>query len=120
MPSAEIYGELQGVASELMAEFQQGTARYIHPGEQTGPDYDPQPGEPTPYTLDATVRGVAAQYVQEGYIAASDLQVTASVFGREPTLEGVVEIDGVEKQIIRVDPVPAAGTPVVWRIFVKG
>jgi len=117
---ATIYDDLQGVASELMAEFQQGTVRYIHPGEQTGPDYDPQPGTPTPYTLDATVRGVAAQYVQEGYIAASDLQVTAGVFGREPTLEGVVEIDGLEHQIIRVDPVPGAGTTIVWRIFCKG
>lgn len=117
---ADIYTELRGTATELLEEFSQGTIRYIHPGEQTGPDYDPQPGTPAPYTLDATVRGVAQQYIQEGYISASDLQVTASVFDREPTLEGVVEIDGVEKQIIQIDAVPAAGTTIVWRIFCKG
>lgn len=117
---ADIYTDLQGVASEILSEFQQGTVRYIHPGADTGTAYDPQPGTPVPYDLDATVRGVSAQYIQEGYISASDLQVTASVFGREPTLEGVVEIDGREHQIIRIDPVPAAGTAVIWRIFCKG
>jgi len=103
-----------------MAKFQQGTVRYIAPGEPTGPDYDPQPGTPTPYTVDATVRGVEAQYVDDEYITASDLQVTMDVFDVEPTVEGAVEIDGREHQVIRVRPNPAAGTTVAYTVFVKG
>ncbi len=117
---AEFYEDLQGVASDLMAEFGQGTVRYIHPGAATGPDYDPQPGTPTAYPVKATVRGVQDKYVDDTYVTASDLQVTLSVFDREPTNEGVMEIDGREHQVIRVDAVPGAGTTIVWRVFCKG
>jgi len=45
---ADFYTEMQGVATELLDQFNQGALRYIHPGEPTGPAYDPQPGAPTP------------------------------------------------------------------------
>jgi len=117
---SSIYQQLQGVASGLMSEFGQGAVRYIEPGAPSGPDYDPTPGAPTLYDLDATVRGVQAQYVDGQYITSSDLQVTMSVFGAIPNTDGRIEIDGREHQVIRVDPKPAAGTTVVWLVFVKG
>ena len=114
------YENLQGTASRLLNQFKQGTIRYIQPGAPTGPDYDPHPGTPTPYTVDATVRGVEAQYVDNEFITSSDLQVVMAVFDVEPSVEGRVEIDGREHQVIRVRANPAAGVTVSYTVFVKG
>lgn len=113
------YTEMQAVATELLTEFKQGTVRYIASGTTSGPAYDPVIGSPMPYTVNATVRGVQQKYIQDGYISASDLQATVSVFDVEPTVSGTLEIDGAEKQIIQVDALPGAGTTVAWRIFCK-
>lgn len=113
------YSEAQSTGTRLLKKFNQGTVRYLEPGEPTGPDYDPTPGTPTPYDVSATVRGVAQQYVQDGYINATDLQVNIGVFGARPTTSGTLEIDGKQHQIIRVDAVPGAGTVIVWRVFCK-
>lgn len=116
---SDFYDEMADVASELIKEFNQGAIKYIEPGEVTGPSFDPIYGEPTPYPVKATVRGVSQQYIQEGYISASDLQATVSVFNVAPSISGTLEIDGKEHQIIQVDAIPASGTTVAWRIFCK-
>lgn len=113
------YQKMQGTASRLLKKFQQGSINYIITGPATGPDYNPTPGAPISYPLDATASGVEQKYIKEGYIAASDIQVTTAVFDVEPTNEGVIEIDGQEKQIISVKKLPAAGIVVSWVIFVK-
>ena len=116
---ADLYTRLQGTASKLMDKFQQGTVRYIAPGETTGPAYDPVIGPPTPYPVDATVRGVSQKYLQDGYITASDLQATLSVFEVEPTNAGTLEIDGREHEIVEVHRIPASGTVLVWRLIIR-
>lgn len=113
------YDEMQGVATELMTEFQQGAVVYSHPGADTGDEWNPTPGTPTSYTLKATVRGVQAKYIEDGYISASDLEVTAAVFDVDPVQAGTVTIDGREHQIIRVDALPGAGVTVAWKMFCK-
>lgn len=113
------YEEMQGVATELLDEFDQGTLRYIHPGAPSGDPYDPQPGPPTAYDVDGVVRGVSQKYVDGTYILATDQQATISVFGREPTTEGVLEVDGNERQIVRVDRIPGAGTVVAYRLVIR-
>ena len=113
------YDEMQGVATELLDEFQQGAVVYNHPGEDTGTEWDPQPGSPTPYPLDAAVRGVQSKYLQDGYISASDLQVTAAVFAIDPVQSGTISIDGREHEIIEIQKLPGAGVIVAWRFIVK-
>lgn len=116
---AGIYDELQGVASEILSEFQQGTVRYIHPGEQTGPDYDPQPGTPTPYSVNATKtpQKVKQKYVDGGYIVASDFMLNVAAFDIEPVMDGEMEINGVKHQIIMIDPATMdTDAPIIWRI----
>lgn len=113
------YQKMQGTTSRLLKKFQQGSINYIITGPDTGPDYNPTPGAPISYPLDATANGVEQKYIKEGYIAASDIQVTAAVFDVEPTDKGVIEIDGKEKQIIAVKKLPAAGVISAWVIFVK-
>ena len=116
---SDFYREMQGVASDLLAEFSQGTVVYTITGAPTGPAWNPTPGAPVSYTLGATVQGVAKEYVDGTLILATDLQVTCAVFGAEPSLAGTITIDGKVCQIVRVDKVPGAGTVIAWRIFVR-
>lgn len=113
------YGRLQGTASRLMAQFSQGQVVYTITGAPTGPEWNPTPGAPVSYTLDATVQGVGADYVDGSLILATDKQVTCAVFAVEPSLAGTITIDGKVCQIVRVDKVPGAGTVIAWRIFVR-
>lgn len=116
---ADFYSRMQGTASKLLKKFNQGAISYVEKGASSGDPYNPQPGAPTIYPLDAVARGVEFKYIKEGFIAASDIQVTSAVFDVEPTQEGLIEIDGKQKQIISVQQLPAAGIPVSWIIFVK-
>jgi hypothetical protein len=120
MSEDQLYTRGRATASRLLGKFKQGTIIYTHPGEPTGPINAPVPGTPANYTLNATASGVSAKYIRPGYIEASDTMLVAAVFERAPTLSGTLSIDGVVKQMISIQPVPAAGEPVAWRIFVKG
>ena len=112
---ADFYTEMQGVASELLKEFQQGVITYT---PTVSNDWeDPVAG--TPITLDATANGVGKEYLSD-LITTSDIEVTSSVFGQDPAIEGKISIDGVAKEVISVRQIPAAGLPVAWKIFVKG
>ena len=116
---SDFFGRLQGTASRLMAQFKQGAVVYTITGPSTGPEWNPTPGTPVSYTLDATVQGVEADYVDGSLILATDKQVTCAVFGAEPSLAGTITIDGRVCQIVRVDKVPGAGPVIAWRIFVR-
>ena len=115
----DVYGRLQVTASRLMAKFKQGPVVYTITGAPTGPAWSPTPGAPVSYTLDATVQGVEADYVDGSLILATDKQVTCAVFAVEPSLSGTITIDGKVCQIVRVDKVPGAGAVTAWRIFVR-
>ena len=116
---ADFYGRLQGTASRLLKQFKQGEVVYVQPGTTTGPAFNPVVGAPTNYQLNATVSGVSAVYVDETLILATDLQVITSVFDAEPTLDGTLTIDDKSLQIVKIDQIPAAGTVLAWRIFVR-
>lgn len=115
----DFYSEMQGVATKLLAEFNQGVIKYIE-NEMTGADpFNPSISVPIKHALNAVAKGVEQRYIKEGYISASDIQVTSAVFDVEPTMSGVIEIDGKEKQIIAIQQIPAAGLPVSWLVFCK-
>ena len=113
------YMGLQRRTIRIMSNASQGTVVYTITGPATGPEWNPTPGAPVSYTLDATVQGVEADYVDGSLILATDKQVTCAVFGAEPSLAGTITIDGKVCQIVRVDKVPGAGTVIAWRIFVR-
>lgn len=113
------YGKMTNTASRLLKRFNQGVIRYIEAGPSTGPVYDPTPGADVVSVLDATASGVAAEYVDGKSVLATDLMVTASVFERVPTMNGRIEIDGKEVQIVKILPKPAAGTVVVWNFICR-
>lgn len=114
------YSDLQQVAKDVIGEFKQGAVKYIEPGTESGPAYNPTITPGTEHEIDATVRGVASKFVDGTTILSSDFQlVTPAGFGVVPVQAGTVEADGTTYTIVQIDPVPAAGTPVVYRIFLR-
>lgn len=111
------YDEMQYVATELLTEFKQGTITYRAPTSGAQP-WDAVTYTDTPIN-GGTVSGVSQRYVTD-LVTASDLHAILPVFGATPTNAGRLIIDGVERQIISVQPSPAAGTVVCWHVFVKG
>jgi hypothetical protein len=69
--------------------------------------------------IDATVTGVSQQYVDGTSVIATDKMVTAAVFDVAPTTSGTLSVDGQVLQIVRAWQVPAAGTPVAWKMIVR-
>ena len=113
----DFYTEMQAVASEMLAEFKQGTVTYT-PQIAGANEWDPKT-DGTPLPMDATVQGADAMYFSD-LITQSDMQVTASVFDTTPVMDGYLTLDGTRKEIIKIMPIPAVGVVVAWRIFVKG
>lgn len=132
------YDEMQDVATDLLTEFKQGTIVYLSPAAAENP-WDPSPGY-NAYPLNAVASGVSQKYIND-LITTSDIEITCAVAsaGWEDSMtwldhltwsddgtaldfsnSGRISIDGLEKQIIMVRKIPAAGTPVCYKIFAKG
>lgn len=114
---ADFYDNMQGVATELLTEFNQGTMSYNYITGGTSPFDGPATVTAVPFKGTAT--GVAFKY-RNDLITASDIEITAAVFEPAPLPNGTVTIDGIERQIIGFKAIPAAGAPSVYKIFVKG
>lgn len=120
------YEEMQGIASGILAEFKQGTVTL----QKTVPGApDPAtpwlPGAPTTETHDleatvstAYVENASAAYQDGSLIEMSDLIVTCAVPPVAPSLDDGIIIDGKPHTIKQINAIPAAGTPVAFKIFV--
>lgn len=113
----DFYADLELTATELLNEFNQGEVNYI-PLIPAANDWEDD-ARGAPVSLKGIARGPSFKYLSD-LITQSDIQLTIATFGQAPTKDGIITIDGTEKQIIEIEQVPAAGDPVMWRIFVKG
>lgn len=114
---SQFYNRMQGVASKLMNQFAQGSVSYIPIMPGVNKWDGAQKGAPIP--MDATVSGMQQEYV-DSLVSMSDLIVTSAAFVEEPKNGGIISVDGKERQVLKVQALPAAGPVVAWRIFVKG
>lgn len=116
-----IYDELQGVTSEIMNEFKQGSIKLVQfkQSENSTPD-NPEESEEVLTDLAGTAKGVSFQYLKDTFITVSDTEVTTSVIsGVEPSENDFIDIDGVRYKILRFQPLPKAGTPCTWKFIVR-
>ena len=113
------YDEMQDFMKEISTDNQFNQGPFIYRVPTAGAE----PWEPvvyTNFTVDGGfVDGVSQDYVND-LVTSSDLHAILPVFGVTPTNAGRLVIDGLERQIISVQPSPAAGTVVCWHVFVKG
>lgn len=115
------YDDMQIVASDVLAEFKQGSVSYIAITPQPGstPDEPLPPIPADPVSLNATVRPVSTKYVDGTHIVQSDKQVTFAAGVVTPDISGFIDIDGSRFKIVEVLPVPAAGTVVTYTLIVR-
>lgn len=117
---SEFYKEMQGIASSLLAEFQQGDVSYIAITPGAGPANNPGQPIETRYPQTATVRGVSFKYINPNTgVIGSDLMLTMPGAGVEPDMKGFVEVDGKRGKILQIVRKPAAGTPVAWVVIFR-
>lgn len=116
----EFYQEMQGIASELLAEFDQGDIYYIALVPGNGPPDNPGPSTQVPYKIDAAARGVKYKYVMGGLALASDLQCTMAVRPDVvPDMKGKVRLGTIDYKIIQIMPIPPSGTTVAHRLIFR-
>jgi hypothetical protein len=117
---SSIYDDLQGVAQNVLADFNQGVIEYVAVTPGNGPPDNPGPSQDAlPVRVNGAVRGVSFKYIDGSNILASDLQVTIPAGIVTPNMKGFMRIDGVRYKIVRIDTKPAAGTPVAFLIIVR-
>jgi hypothetical protein len=113
-----IYDRLSGTASRLLDRYGQGTVEIGTPVTVPGANPWDAPTTTTQWDeVNALVRGVSAQYVDNVNIVATDKQV---LFQGEVDAGDKVRIDGQVCAVLRVDYIPGAGEAVATRVFVRG
>jgi len=98
------------------------SAVLTEPGPTTGPDYDPTPGTPVEYqvkVMELGLPGSAMAYVNmEGTnLRHDDIVFLMSMEGDpQPTLDGMLTVNGVKMQIVGLHPLRTGPTTVFWKI----
>ena len=110
--------EQQEFARQI-AEVAQGVIQYIEAGATTGDAWNPVEGTPTTHTLIATASWIDKKFVNGTTILATDMQIMAAVFDVSPKMSGEITLNGKTLQLIDIKQIPAAGTPVAWRIICR-
>lgn len=117
------YGRMAKTADRLLGRFSQGVITLTRPGSTTpGPNpWDPPvESPPVEYTLKAVAKGVSKEFIDGTTIVATDLEITAAVFGADPDPADVLAIDGKAVTVLRIIRLPAAGVLVAWKFVVRG
>lgn len=121
MTSALVQKFRNDTAPRLMAKFSNGgtetVARVVVPNTDPlmPPITDEQRTEFRSY-----VKGVSAQMIEATpNLQAGDLMVIVAAIDFTPQVSKMVEINGKTCAIIRVDPIPAAGLPAIYKFYVR-
>ncbi len=115
-----IYDEMRVIAGELLTEFGQGGVVHQRVVPGVGPPENPGVGVTVQTPLNEVVaKGVTAQFVDGSMILASDLELVIPASKLQPTLRDTYLINGSTHTTVTIKPVPAVGTPVVYRVIVR-
>lgn len=87
----------------------------------TEPPNDWTPGEEITetWTLKAASRRRNQKFETGTLIVETGDIITCAVFETEPRLTDILVIDGVNKSIKDIKPIPSAGTVAAWQLFVE-
>lgn len=115
-----LYERGRAAASQLLRKNRQGEAYYLVQEEQAGANpWDDPIVTSERVSLDVAAVGVT-QADTDNRVTMDDIMLSVSLFGHSPKVGNIIELDGVQRQVLRVRPVPAAGRPMLWKIAVKG
>jgi len=112
------YDSRQKRATNQLEKYSQGVITYLARGSKSGDAWKPTIASDTSHPLDGVVKGVSKEYVDGTHIVSTDLQATVEVFAVDPLIDGRLDIDGEIFQIKKIIQLPAAGTPIAWRLII--
>ena len=121
------YDDMQGIATDLLTQFNQGVISLIVVTPGNGPPSNPGPPvRSAPMFLKGaasaafSVRGASKTYSDGTHIQRGDIKVTTKVLsGIDPKLTDKITLDGKEYNIIHFNKIPETGTTVAWVFFVR-
>jgi hypothetical protein len=110
---------MQGRAGALLGKFAQGTVGLKRltgttPGENP---WDAPVDVYTTYPLSAAVKRLHHRYEAGALIAETGDMVTFAVPAVVPALTDKLVIDGVDRAITELTPIPGAGEVVMWKAW---
>lgn len=117
------YAEIAAEVGEAMEEVAQGTVTLKRVTTATPDPATPwMPGGETVtiYPLKATVRRLHQRYENGVLIVETGDMVTFAVPEVVPLVTDHLVIDGAERVITNLTPIPAAGTTVAWKAWCAG
>lgn len=128
---SDFYTDLQATAAGVLSEFKQGVIKLVRTTVAPNEAEPSEPGTETTktYLLNAVARGVSFKHIDGTLIVVSDRVVLCSTFvtdetsgakltGFEPLPGDKLIVDGKPNDIKLIKPMPAAGTPVAFNIFI--
>lgn len=121
------------MASELVQRFRNDTAprllaKFSNGGTQVVVRSLTQPSDPLSPPVATEVRtdfnayakGVSAQMVAaDPNLVATDLMLLCAAIDYVPSVDAVVAVNNQPRRIIRVDSIPAAGDPAIYKFYVR-
>ncbi|GAA2817215.1 hypothetical protein EDC40_103650 [Aminobacter aminovorans] len=112
------YGRMQGTATRLMERFKQGTVQLKRVTLGTPPnEWTPAPETVETWPLSATAERLHQRYENGVLIVETGDMVTFSVPEVEPQITDRLVIDGAERVITNLTPIPPAGTVVAFKAW---
>lgn len=113
------YAKLQAKVSKVMPKVKQGSVQLKRVTTTPGvnPWDPPVEGTPVLYELDAVAKRMHQRYENGALIVETGDMVTFAVPEVVPVLTDKLVIDGVERSITNLTPIPAAGTPAAWKAW---
>lgn len=112
------YSEMQGIATELLGEFDQGGLALAVTTPGDGPPHNPGPPTHQEIPFAGTARGVTGEHLKDTLIQSSDLSVIMPGH-LKPAMTDKVLIAGQSYSIVKISAKPAAGIPAVYEVVVR-
>lgn len=115
---ADPYAKFQKKADKLLTKWKQGVVQLRRITTTPGPnEWDPPTETPVTYPLKATVKRLHQRYEGGVLIVETGDMVTFAVPEVVPVLTDTLVIDGQERAITNLTPIPPAGTVVAWKAW---
>lgn len=112
------YDDMAEMAAGLLQEFDQGGLVLMRQVPGNGPPHNPGPTTWVDKPFAGVAEGVTGEHLKDSLIQSSDLIVTMP--GHiHPTMTDKVQNAGQEYSIVKITPIPAAGTPAVYEVIIR-
>ena len=109
------------IAPRLLDKFNNGgVATVIRVLTPNADPLLPPASDTTTAEVNAVARGISSNILTaDPNLVATDVQIIVAAIDYVPTVAAHIELNGARRAIVRIDSIPAAGDPAIYRFFVR-